>query len=81
VTIANVVKPYTLFEDRFTQIDLRLTKNFRFGPTQLQATFDLYNLLNASPVLTENTRYGTAWRTPTGILDARLAKFGAKLIF
>jgi hypothetical protein len=81
VTISNVVKPYTLFEDRFTQIDLRLTKIFRFGSTQLQGTFDLYNLLNASPVLTENTRYGTAWRTPTGILDARLAKFGAKFTF
>jgi hypothetical protein len=37
--------------------------------------------INASPILTENARYGPAWLTPTGILDARLAKFGAKFTF
>jgi hypothetical protein len=81
VVIANVVPPGSLFEDRFSQLDLRLSRTFRIGPTRLQASFDLFNVLNSSPILTENTRYGTAWQTPTGILDARLAKVGAKFTF
>jgi hypothetical protein len=81
VVIANVVPPGTLYEDRFSQLDVRLSKTFRIGPTRLQASFDLFNILNSSPILTENTRYGPAWLTPTGILDARLAKFGAKFTF
>jgi hypothetical protein len=81
VVIANVVPPGSMFEDRFSQLDLRLSKIFRIGPTRLQASFDLFNVFNSSPILTENTRYGPAWLTPTGILDARLAKFGAKFTF
>jgi hypothetical protein len=81
VVIANVVPPGSLYEKRFSQLDLRLSKIFRIGAARLQASFDLFNLLNASPILTENARYGSAWLTPTGILDARLAKFGAKFTF
>ncbi len=81
VIVANIIPPQTMFENRFSQLDVRLSKSFRVGGSRLQATFDLYNVLNASPVLTENGRYGSAWMTPTGILDARLAKFGAKVTF
>jgi hypothetical protein len=81
VTIANVITPNTLFENRIYQLDLRLTKIVRIGRTRVQGNFDLYNLLNASPILTENTRYGAAWLTPTQILDARLFKIGAQVSF
>jgi hypothetical protein len=81
VIVANVIPPGSAYENRFSQLDLRLSKIFQIGTTRLQASFDLFNLLNASPILTENGRYGPAWLTPTGILDARLAKFGAKFTF
>jgi hypothetical protein len=81
VTIANVIPPYSMFEDRFSQLDVRLARMMALGSSRLQLTFDLYNILNASPVLTENLRYGSAWLTPTAILDARLAKLGAKFSF
>jgi hypothetical protein len=81
VVIANVIPPGGLYENRFSQLDVRLSKTFRIRTARLQASFDLFNVLNASPILTENARYGPAWLTPTGILDARLAKFGAKFTF
>ena len=81
VVIANVIPPGRSFENRFSQLDVRVSKNFRLPRFTIQASVDVYNLFNASPVLTENFRYGPAWLRPTGILDARLAKFGAKLTF
>lgn len=81
VVVANVIPPGHAFEPRFSQLDVRLSKNIRLARVALQASLDVYNLFNASPVLTQNTRFGPAWQRPTGILDARLAKVGAKLTF
>ena len=81
VVIANVIPPGSRFEDRFNQLDVRFSKNIRIQRYTIQASVDIYNLFNASPVLTENFRYGSAWLRPTGILDARLVKLGAKLTF
>jgi hypothetical protein len=79
VTISQLIVPNTMYEDRLTQVDLRLTKTFRLGRARLQGIFDLYNLFNASTILTENTTYGPTWLRPTRILGARLIKFGAQL--
>jgi hypothetical protein len=81
VTIANVITPNTMFEGRTYQLDLRLTRIVRIGRTRMQGNLDLYNLFNASPIQTENTRYGQAWLTPTQILDARLLKIGVQVSF
>jgi hypothetical protein len=76
-----LIAPGTLFGDRLNQVDLRLGKVFNVGRARIRGVFDLYNLFNASPVLTVNTRYGPAWQTPTSILVGRLMKFGAQLDF
>lgn len=76
-----LVRPNTLFEPRFSQLDLRITKVLRIGGTRLQGQFDVYNAFNANPVLGLNNTYGPSWRTPTSILGARLVKFGAQLDF
>lgn len=79
VTI-NLIPNNTLFEKRFTQLDLRLTKAFKFNKTaRLQGMFDVYNVLNSGSVLNSITRYGPTWLTPTRILGARLFKFGTQL--
>jgi hypothetical protein len=62
-------------------VDIRLSKAFRVGRARLQGQFDIFNALNASPILAENTRYGLSWLQPTQILGARLFKFGAQLNF
>lgn len=76
-----LIEPSTLFEGRIHQLDTRLSRTFRMHRTKLQAMFDVYNLLNASPILQINTTYGPSWLTPTAILDARLFKFGVQVDF
>jgi hypothetical protein len=81
VTLNNIIPPETMFEDRSTQLDLRLTRSFRIARTRLRANLDVYNVFNASPILATNTRYGPNWLQPTVILSARLFKFGGQLTF
>jgi hypothetical protein len=76
-----LIEPFTRFEKRLAQLDVRLTKVFRFGGTRLQGMFDVYNVLNANTVLAVNGTYGSAWLRPTGLLGGRLAKFGAQFDF
>ena len=77
-----LIAPGTLYGDRFTQIDVRFGKNFRFaGNRRVSASVDLYNLMNSSAILTVNNTVGPNWRTPTSILQGRLIKFGAQLDF
>jgi hypothetical protein len=62
-------------------LDLRLSRGFRLAGKHVQAMFDVYNVMNASPILGINTRYGPAWLTPTFVLDARIYKFGMQIDF
>ena len=84
-----LLSPQTYFEDRRTQLDLRLSKNLRLGQrASLQANFDVYNVFNASSILGLNNTYGSRWRIPVtsiatgaGILNARLFQFSGRLSF
>ncbi len=79
-TIA-LIAPNTLFEDRFGQFDIRLAKTLRLGRARLQGQLDVYNLFNASSVLAQSFAYGANWLRPSGVLSARLVKFGAQVDF
>ena len=75
-------RPQTEFEDRRTQVDLRLTKIFRVGSrARIQANLDAYNVLNASSVLSVVNTYGDRWARPTQILEGRLFQFSGQLTF
>jgi hypothetical protein len=76
-----ILEPFTSFEDRLTQMDVRLTKTFRLGGSRLQGMFDIYNLFNAASVLGVNATYGPAWLRPTSVMAGRLFKFGAQFDF
>ena len=76
-----LIAPQTVFEDRLSRLDLRLSRNFDIRGVRLQANVDFYNALNASSVRSVNTTYGAAWRTPTQILDPRIVQFGGTLSF
>lgn len=80
---ANVplIEPQTQFEDRRTQLDLRLSRMFSIGKSRLRANLDLYNVLNANSILAINTTYGSLWRRPTSVLDGRLIEFSGQLTF
>jgi len=76
-----LIQPNTIFEERLYQTDLRLTRIFRIGTTRINGNFDLYNLFNASPILSINNTYGPNWQRPTAALPGRLFKFSAQLDF
>jgi hypothetical protein len=79
--IVDLIAPQTQFEDRITQLDVRFSRLFRIQRQRVEAQFDIYNALNGSAILSINTRYGTAWLTPTEILAGRLLKFGVQVDF
>ena len=76
-----LIEPGTVFGDRLNQVDARLAKKVKLNQMTLEGDFDAYNMFNASPVLSFNTVYGSAWLTPTNILGGRLAKVGLRLSF
>jgi hypothetical protein len=76
-----ILPPYSQFEDRMTQVDLRFGRTFAYGHVRVQPQLDLYNLFNANTVLSSNTTYGAAWLRPTAILTGRFVKFGAQIDF
>jgi outer membrane receptor protein involved in Fe transport len=80
--IVDVIEPFTKFEKRLQQVDVRLARTFHApGHAALQATFDVYNLLNAVDVLSMTTRLGPAWLQPVEVLGGRMFKFGAQYKF
>jgi len=77
-----LIVPQTLFEDRFTRVDLRVGKRFQLTQkVRLQANVNFYNLLNSSAVLALNTTYGSQWLVPSAIQDGRMVQFSSSLIF
>jgi hypothetical protein len=76
-----LLAPFTQFEGRINQLDMRVARNFQVGKARVQAMLDVFNVLNVSSVLQLNTTYGPSWLTPTSILDARLVKIGAQFNF
>jgi hypothetical protein len=78
----DLLEPNSLYGERVTQLDLRMSKIFRMpGTTRLAINFDLANLLNRNDILGVTTTYGAAWQTPTAIIDPRLFKLGVQLDF
>jgi hypothetical protein len=71
-----------LYGPRITQLDARLSKDFRFtGRRHINALLDFYNLLNVGPLLAVNSTYGPLWQTPTALLPGRFIKFGVQMDF
>jgi outer membrane receptor protein involved in Fe transport len=70
-----------MYGDRLHQVDLRIAKNFTKGQRRIQPQVDLYNLLNANPVLSQINTYGARWQTPTRTLAGRWLKVGVQVDF
>jgi hypothetical protein len=83
-TLTNIVEPYTGFEERLQQFDLRLSKIFKIAGGSVTGNFDMYNLFNANTILNRNNVYtptGTTFGRPTDVLAGRLFKFGVQFTF
>ena len=72
----------TMFEPRLTQVDFRVSRLFRLGgSSRLRGTLDMYNVFNASNVLSMTPTYGPSWLNAAQVLSARLLRIGAQLDF
>jgi hypothetical protein len=77
-----LVAPGTMYGEQLNQLDFRFSKVVALGGNRrLQALVDLYNMLNANPVLALNNTYGSQWQRPTQILQGRLLKLGVQIDF
>jgi Carboxypeptidase regulatory-like domain len=85
LTVASVtvplIEPGVQFLDRRNQIDIRLSKSVTISRVKLQGQFDVFNLLNASTILSTTETYGTALGRPTAILQGRLYGVGVQVTF
>ncbi len=83
-----LIAPGTLYGPRVTQLDGRVGKLFKIDRVRLQASLDVFNVLNSSAALSLNNTFTPAtattsnpWQSPTSILQGRLFKIGAQLSF
>jgi len=72
----------TMFEDRLTQVDWRISKLFRLGgTTRVRGNLDVYNVFNAASVLAMTPVYGPRWQNAAQVLSARLLRVSAQFDF
>jgi hypothetical protein len=62
-------------------VDIRFAKRFQAGRANLEATVDLFNLLNANHVLGQTEALGATWSRPNRILTPRIIRFGVTARF
>ncbi len=62
-------------------VDVRFGKQFVLGPSRIEGTVDIFNLLNANHVLNQNTAIGTTWGRPSSVLAPRIVRFGISARF
>jgi len=76
----NLIPPGTLYGERANQLDMRFSRAFTFRSRRASINLDLYNTLNASPVIQEQSAFAT-WRVPQRIMDGRLYKVSVQVDF
>jgi hypothetical protein len=76
-----LIAPGTRYGQRVYQVDFRLARKMRHRGVRIEPELNVFNLLNASPVVRMNTRYGAEWLRPQGILLGRFAKAGLLVSF
>ena len=79
--VVPLVAPQTLFEDRISRLDFRLSKIINYRRLRFQINFDAYNLMNTSDIRTVNSSYGGRWGYPNSIIDPRLVQIGGQIDF
>jgi hypothetical protein len=83
-TFVNVVEPGTLYGDRITQVDLRVSKILRFAGRRANIGVDFFNLFNTNAVYQYATTYvgnGATWLQPSSLVSARFAKLSVQVDF
>jgi hypothetical protein len=69
------------FLPRNNQLDLSLSRDFRFGRYSIKPELDLFNVFNVAPVTNQVTTFGPNLGQPLTILPGRLLRLGLKMDF
>jgi hypothetical protein len=79
----NLLQPGQVFADRINQVDARFGKILNFGSRRANISIDVLNLFNANTgtAFQQNFGDGSAYLTPTQILNARFVRFNVSLDF
>ena len=79
----NLVAPGTLYGDRINQLDFRVAKILKFSGKRAMIALDLYNALNANPILVYNNTFVPAGPgcSRRSILTPRLFRISAEFNF
>lgn len=64
-----LIKRQTMFEDRITRLDLRLSKIIRIKKLRVQANLAAYNVLNSGGIRSIISQFGPRWRNASQVLD------------
>ena len=76
-----LVEPGSQYGERSNRVDVRITKLWTAGRKRVEPIVEVFNLLNASPVLGVNTTYGPTWQRPTATALGRMLKVGVRVDF
>lgn len=74
-------EPGTQYLDRVNQLDISLAGTIPVGRLRVKPQIDLFNALNAGPVLRVVSQFGPALGRPSQLLDGRLLRLGLQVDF
>lgn len=80
----NIVTPGTLYGERLNNVDMRVGKILQFGGKKINASVDVYNLLNVNSPDAYQQTFATTnnrWLVPTSVTPARFARLSAQFDF
>jgi hypothetical protein len=78
---ARLNRPGEDYYDRNNQLDFTVSKEFRVRAVRIRPQIDLFNALNASPVVSQVATFGSSLGRPLRVLDARLVRLGVQVDF
>jgi Carboxypeptidase regulatory-like domain/TonB-dependent Receptor Plug Domain len=76
-----LMQPGTVYGDRWSKLDTRVTKSIAIGTKRVQGSLDIFNLFNSPGVQLVNNNYGPNWLRPTLLNGPRLFRFAAQVDF
>ena len=76
-----LIDPTSQYYPYVTTTDTQVSKTFRVGGTRVRGVVEVFNLLNASTILTVSETVGPIYMRPQAIMQGRRAQVGAQLEF
>ena len=70
-----------MYGPRQRALDLRFSKRLQVGKARVTGDLDVFNIPNATSIVTLNTTYGPAWQRPTLLQGARFLKLSGQIDF